>query len=197
MRLLILVPIIHSNADLGSLQESVRRVHIERTGKEEWDRRRAVVDALWQTVRSQIGALHLDYSRLRLYQDGLPVCGREDAIVRDLALQDSVNHQILVDLMAKGATLTGTEAPELLVQEYEIARQTLASAQASRETGRGLSYSKESRKLLDKRDTYIASRIDETLKEGETGLIFLGMLHALDNRLATDIRLVRLNDLGA
>ena len=136
-------------------------------------------------------------SRLRLYQDGLPACGREDVIVRDLALRDSVNHQILVDLMEKGASLTGTEAPELLVKEYELARKTLSSKKPPRNSVRDLNFARESRRLLEERDAYIARRIDETLEEGETGLIFLGMLHSLDKSLPADIRLVRLNDLAA
>ena len=61
MRLLILVPIIHTEADLGSLSESVRRSHIERTGTEQWDRRRVAVADLWRTIQSQIESLHLDY----------------------------------------------------------------------------------------------------------------------------------------
>jgi hypothetical protein len=76
MRLLIVVSIIHTEADLGSLQESVRRRHIERTGTERWDRRQAAVADLWRTIRSQIEGLHLDYGRMRLYQDGLPRCGQ-------------------------------------------------------------------------------------------------------------------------
>jgi hypothetical protein len=195
-RLLILVPIIHTEVDLGSLQEAVRRRHLERTGTEQWDQRQAAVKDLWRNIRSQIEALHLDYSRVRLYQDGLPVCGREDAIVRDLALKASINHQILVDLMAKGATLTGTEVPELVVKEYELARKAFASMKSPRKTGPGLNDARESRKLLDERDTYIARRIDQTLMDGETGLIFLGMLHSLDNHLPPDIRLARLDDLA-
>ncbi len=197
MRLLILVPIIHTEADLGSLRESVRRSHIERTGTEQWDRRRVAVADLWRTIQSQIEALQLDYARLRLYQDGLPACGREDAIVRDLALRDSVNHQILVDLMGKGASLTGTESPELLVKEYELARKTLSSKKRPRKSDRDLNFARESRRLLEERDAYIARRIDDTLEEGETGLIFLGMLHSLDKSLPADVRLVRLNDLAA
>ena len=195
-RLLILVPIVHTQADLGSLQDSVRRYHIERTSPEQWDRRQAVVAGLWQTIRSQIEVLDLEYSRVRLYQDGLPNCGQEDAIVRDLARQGSINHQILLELMAKGAKLTGTEAPELLVKEYELARGALASTKSSRQKDRGLNYPRLSRKLLCERDDYIARQIDQTLEQGETGLIFLGMLHSLESHLPADIGLVRLNDLA-
>jgi signal transduction histidine kinase len=62
---------------------------------------------------------------VRLYQDGLPVCGREEEIVRDLAGSGSQNHQILLELIARGARLTGSESPSLLLEEYELARQLL------------------------------------------------------------------------
>ena len=48
------------------------------------------------------------------------------------------------------------------------------------------------RRILDMRDLYIAERIGQTLKQGETGLIFLGMLHSLKGRLPDDIRVTQL-----
>ena len=44
--------------------------------------------------------------------------------------------------------------------------------------------------LLDKRDGYIAARINATLATGETGILFLGMLHAVNRRLDPDVRVV-------
>ncbi len=197
VRPLILVPIIHTETDMGSLQESVRRHHIERTGAEQWELRQEAVMRLWETIATQIEGLNLDYRRVRLYQDGLPVCGNEEAIVRELAQEGSVNHQILLDLMAKGAKLTGTEAPELLMQEYKLARDALATPTHSRNTVRDLRHARLSKRLLEQRDDHIARQIDQTLKEGETGLIFLGILHALESHLPPDIRLSRFSDMSA
>jgi len=44
--------------------------------------------------------------------------------------------------------------------------------------------------LLKRRDQYIARRINDTLLAGETGLIFLGMLHSVRSWLDKDIRIV-------
>jgi hypothetical protein len=44
--------------------------------------------------------------------------------------------------------------------------------------------------LLKRRDQYIARRINDTLLAGETGLIFLGMLHSVRSWLDKDIRVV-------
>ncbi len=45
--------------------------------------------------RRAIRALRLDLKRVKLYQDSLPVCGHERALVHDLAAQGSRNHQLL------------------------------------------------------------------------------------------------------
>ena len=100
--------------------------------------------------------------------------------------------QILLDLMQKGASLTGTESPELLMEEYELARQVLGLLDSGRAGTLAKSQKGIGKTLLDKRDRYIAERIDRTLKVGETGLIFLGMLHSLEGLLPSDIRVTSL-----
>ena len=42
--------------------------------------------------------------------------------------------------------------------------------------------------LLAKRDAFIAGRIDQTLLAGETGILFMGMLHNLAGGLPADIQ---------
>ena len=122
-RHLILVPIIHSEADLGSMRDWIRKMHRDRHGSAQWERRVKTVEQLWQDVKEGIEDLRLDYSHIRLYQDGLPNCGREIDIVRDLAKAGSINHQILLGAIERGSALTGTESPELLLEEYALAKQ--------------------------------------------------------------------------
>jgi hypothetical protein len=45
--------------------------------------------------------------------------------------------------------------------------------------------------VLEKRDQFIAGRVDETLQAGEVGLMFLGLLHALERFLPPDIQMSR------
>lgn len=187
-RTLIYLPIVHTQADLGSLGESVKRAAVKKSGTAAWRRKAQAIDKLWTGIEQVIDALKLDYARVRLYQDGLPVCGREVEIVRDLARQGSRNHQLLARLMARGATLMGTESSDLLVQEYELARKALAGgasepAPPARKPG-------ESDAILESRNRYIAARINATLRPGETGILFLGMLHSLKGRLDPDIRVI-------
>ena len=47
--------------------------------------------------------------------------------------------------------------------------------------------SSEVQELLKKRDEFIAQRIEETLKEGEIGVLFIGLMHRVDEILRADI----------
>jgi hypothetical protein len=192
-RQLIWVPIVHTQDDMGRLRESVKDQYVRRLGKNRWDTHLRTVDAFWQEIRRTIEELGLNYPRVRLYQDGLPVCDHEERIVRELAGQGNVNHRLLVALLDRGARLTGTESPPLLLQEYELNRRILGVDEpAPPSVPRSRVLQEEARQLLAKRDQFIAGRIAETLQPDEQGLIFLGMLHSLDRRLPADIRVTKL-----
>jgi hypothetical protein len=199
-RRLIWFPIIHTPADLGSMQESIRRLYVAQKGVGHWAERLRTVEELWRTIRKQIAGLNLSYDRVRLYQDGLPDGEHAEKIVRDLARAGSENHRLLLELMERGATLTGTESPVLLLEEYRLAQQSLnaagTAATANVSPGHAARHEDLSSSLLARRDAYIAKRIDRTLRPGETGLIFLGMLHNLIGRLPEDVELARLGERG-
>lgn len=194
-RLLYWFPIIHTPADLGSLREDVRDAYQKRIGEGSWEQHIKLVDEIWRSIGERIGELGLDYKTTRLYQDGLPVCDHEAQIVADLAKNGSVNHRILVDLVAKGAILMGTESPELLLSEYMNTKKLIEISKGSSSVPRGDASKRyaASKSLLEKRDRFIADRIARTLVPGETGLIFLGMLHSLDGRLPSDIQVIRVD----
>jgi len=120
MRRLIHVPIVHSQTDLGPIQQRVRQAYIEKGGEEAWKASREAVSEFWQAIDSAMDRIRLDYTKLRLYQDGLPVCGQEERIVSDLAQQGGANYRILLKLTKRGAKIEGTEDPDLLRREYEL-----------------------------------------------------------------------------
>ena len=119
------------------------------------------------------------------------MCGHETQIVKELAHAGSQNHQILVDLMEKGAQITGTESPDLLLQEYELAQKALVASAGVSTRLQAQRHQTLTKQLLERRDRYIAQRIDATLG-AETGLIFLGVFHSLDGRLPSDIDMTKL-----
>jgi len=189
-RILYYFPIIHTAADMGALRESLRRVTIQKLGEEGWKRQMAAVDKMWEEIERAIEVLPLCYEKVRLYQDGLPVCGRETEIVKELSRAGSRNHQLLLRLMKKGAAIMGTESSELLVEEYELVKQLLASPNTLEMVGPGSRSRALGDSLLKKRDRFIADRINTTLKAGEAGILFLGMLHSLRELLAKEIRVI-------
>ena len=191
-RRLIWVPIIHTAADLGSLQGAVRKLHQERAGMAQWQDRVKQVNQLWRSIRTSLFQLELDWSGVFLYQDGLPVCGKEAQIVEDLAREGSPNHRLLLELMARGAQLLGTESPELLVQEYELNRQFLLN-QSTHVRRPESEIQSISRNLLDQRVAFIARRIDEPLPLGQVGCLFLGLMYSLEGRLPEDMAVTRLS----
>jgi hypothetical protein len=188
-RRLIYLPIIHTPADMGALKDSVTRATLERAGRLGLSRKEIAVRQVWDQIEKALETLKLAYERVRLYQDGLPVCGREAQIVTELAQAGSRNHQLLLRLMAKGATLMGTEAADLLVEEYQLARQTLGR-RPPRAAGREAARRSAGDSLLQRRDQFMARQINDTLQRGETGILFLGMLHSLEKYLAKDIQVI-------
>jgi hypothetical protein len=149
------------------------------------------VNNFWTEIERATENLAPPYERVRIYQDGLPVCGRELEIVTDLAQAGSRNHQLLLKLKQKGAVLMGTEAAELLVEEYQLVKQVFAE-EMSRGSARQAAQGKTLQdSLLQRRDRFIGRRISQTLLSGETGLLFVGMLHCVEPWLDQDIQVLR------
>ena len=197
-RTLIYIPIVHTESDMGNLGQSVRQAAIRKLGLTGWKRKVNLIDKIWTTIEKTVDDLNLPYEKVLLYQDGLPVCGREIEIVTELAGSGSRNHQLLLRLMERGARAIGTESPELLMEEYEFARQSVASGKGPEPMGikvRSPIGVEDRRKalsdsLLKRRDRFIADRINSTLSDGETGIIFLGMLHCVEDLFDKDIRVL-------
>jgi hypothetical protein len=188
-RRLIYLPIVHTSQDMGALQQAVARETLKKTGRQGLNRKEAAIEHMWSEIDAVIQALDLDWQRLRLYQDGLPVCGREAEIVHDMARRGSRNHQLLQRLMAKGAVLMGTESGDLLVQEYELAREALGS-RSPRSGGVAAARRARSSDLLTRRDQFMAQRINDTLKPGETGILLVGLLHNVAAYLPQDVQVI-------
>ena len=186
-RILLYFPIIHTQTDMGGLGESVRKVTLQKLGERVWRRKVNLIKRFWSDVENILNKLSLVYDQTRLYQDGLPVCGKEQDIVAELAKKGSPNHELLIRLMEKGAAVMGTESAELLIEEYRLIKKILESGnihdamaiETRQKAARDL--------LLEKRDAFIAARIATTLQAGETGVLFLGMLHNISAHLPADM----------
>ena len=192
-RRLIHVPIVHSPAEMGSMGKELAAACIERLGRRHWEDYLAVLATFWQSVRTGLEKSRLDYDRVDLYQDGLPVCGKELEIVKAAAAKGSENHRLLLELMARGATLMGTEDPELLLKEYRLVQAALASQSSDAGSAGGVDDAPQAQSLMAERDAYLSRRINESLRPGRTGILFLGLMHNAESHLAKDIVVTRLD----
>lgn len=192
MRSLISIPIIHAQADLGSIADALKKVYLQAHGDQSWKLHSKKVETFWRSLEKQLEGLALDWPRVRIYQDGLPVCGKEREIVESAAREGSPNYQLILKLVGKGALLTGTEDPVLLVEEYRSIQQLKNKWKANVKAELSVEESEYRRRLLEKRDAFISRRIDSTLLPGETGLLFIGAGHSPEKHLPASVRVQRL-----
>jgi len=186
MRRLKYIPIIHSGVEMGSLYGTMKAEYIRRYGVSKWQEHNRVIEDFWKGIRKKVFGLKLDYPKTRLYQDGLPVCGKEMNILQELVKMGSPNHQILMELIRLGAKLEGTEDPNLLIEEYTCLKEASAHLEDPKTKRK---YQRLAGSLLRKRDSYMGQRIDKTLQEGETGLLFIGFSHRVNEKLPKEVEI--------
>ena len=178
---------------MGTLAKEIGSRLANELGPQWLQKKETAVDSLWDGIEAMLAELDLPFARTRIYQDGLPVCGREIEIVDELSKAGSRNHRLVAALAKKGATIMGTESGELLIEEYQRVKQLLAQSSA---TARADSMIDAGAALLQKRDQFMAARIDQTLQLGEIGILFIGLLHSVQRHLARDIKVIATHPLS-
>lgn len=181
MRALIHFPIIHSSQDLVNSGDFAADARGEIQNMEYYQ----AVEQFWQMIETTLDSFNLNYQQLKLYQDGLPVCDSVDSIVDNVAACGSQNFQLLQKLQSKGATLVGTESVTLLLEERQLMSDLLKAKPEK------LAPLDKAQALLEQRDNFIATRINETLQDDEMAVLFLGMSHNIEAKLADDILLIQ------
>jgi len=193
MRRLIYIPIIHTDSDMGSLASSLELNTAAVCGEERWERHKATASKFWQIVSDYLETL--DAQSLKVYQDGFVSDGRlGKRIIKEGAERGSKNYEIILNLLSRGAEIVPTEDMALLEEEYEYISRIVKAETPSQ---RALAYKEyESRKgqLMIERDGFIARTINGTLKDGEVGILFIGVYHDVVPHLAGDIAVEQLKE---
>ena len=182
---LIYVPILHTRQEADGIAHAGRHdagPHTLSPTSVDYDRS---VGEMWDGISRKIEEANIVHSKVRIYQDAMPVCGMEQDITETLARQGSRNHRLILDLIRKGAHLEGTEDPALLVQEYDALSALLAVADRQNRAA-FKDYQSKSAALMEKRDAFITDRIKSTVREGELPLVFMGVRHRLDQRISSN-----------
>ena len=180
---------------MGSIASTLDDMANAKLTPERWQRHKEVVSAFWDSIGRFLDAL--DVNGFKVYQDGLVADGEEGLrIVRESVSQGSKNCEIVGRLLEKGTVLVKTESLSLVKQEYGyITKMTRSKSLKEREVA-ALRYKLARGKLLKQRDEFIAGRINETLAEGETGILFIGAYHDVVHRLAPDIRVGQVKEVA-
>ncbi len=189
MRTLIIQPIVHTPVDMGSMKEALVKQGKAKLGEKEWQLNQEKITKFWNKVEKTLDKLNLDWPKVRIYQDGLPVSGElAQKMVEQVAAQGSKNYQIIKKLMEKGAIIEITESKELLLKEYDYIKQFIQADSEEKKTKALKEYEKAKDNLIKERDSFIANKINQTLKEDETGILFIGAHHQVKDKLVEDIK---------
>lgn len=187
MRTLLYIPMIHADPDLGSTAAALNRRSVDICGKARWLRHKEIVAEYWEKIRAHFSKM--DGHGLAIYQDGLMAGGDLGRrIIEEGARRGSPNHQIVLDLIMRGATIRKTEDVDLLKKEFNRILQ-LAKTDPELEEDRRMPYRREGPRIMSERDRFIAKTIKQTLKEGEMGVLFIGAFHNVIAELEDDIEI--------
>lgn len=193
MRTLIYVPVIHTSADLGSLAGDVTKRGIADLGEDVWEKHKAAVEKFWDIISDYFDSI--DVSWTKVYQDGMVADGEVgQRIVEEGAKSGSRNYELVARLLKRGAVLVKTEDFKLVKEERD---RLLALTQAKSITHKIIAFIKYKLvkdRLLKKRDKFIAKKIEETLHQDETGIIFIGAYHNIKRRLSKGIQIIEIKD---
>lgn len=193
MRTLIYVPVIHTKADLGSLADNVTKRGIADLGEEFWKGHEKIVEGFWEAIITYFKSF--ETAEFKIYQDGMVADGEMgQKIVEEGVKSGSKNYEIISSLLQKGAILIRTEDFNLVKEERDRLSAIIQAKSITRKITAVTKYKLIKNKLLSKRDGFIARRINETLKDGETGVVFIGAYHNIKEYLHKDIQIKEIKD---
>lgn len=180
-------------ADLGSVADSVTKRTIAELGEEAWARHKETVSSYWDAIIKYFNGIKV--ADIRAYQDGMVIggdIGRK--IVSEGVRAGSKNSEVLLILIQRGAVLEKTEDLAMVSKERDYIVKLKNAVTARQKMSAYIRYRMSKNHLLVKRDRFIADRINRTLKERETGVLFIGAYHNIIPLLDKDIRVKEIKE---
>jgi hypothetical protein len=195
LKKLYFVPIIHSRSDMGSVASALSEKGALVLGNELWRQHEETVAGFWNSISKFFESMEVHGHHV--YQDGLLADGEGGLrIVKEGAERGSANFKILAGLVQRGAVLIKTEDISLVKQEHSYIVALAGAKSPAEQNTAALNYKRVERHLLEERDRFIARTIDTTMKEGDSGELFIGAYHDVLARLPGDIHVVRVKEIG-
>jgi len=129
----------------------------------------------WQQVEEQLTNLETKVGKVkRIYHESLSLCGDEGMkFIEKLSLN---SYQIAKSKCDDGASLEAIEDRELLEEVTDWERCLLLGITSEKVAGKVFQFYLEASK---KRYEFMSKKMNETLKEGEAGLLFIREGHSL------------------
>jgi hypothetical protein len=189
---LVIIPIIQSEKEMGSLKSDISAMIDRKFGKEKRDQHRKDVAVFWENLRTIVNDIldNVDPHAIKIYQDDIPIGGEIGVKLVAMGAKDEIpNHQIVLSMIERGAVLEKTENPALLKEEYEIVKAIVNAKTDPERESLSEKYKKRLFELTIERDRYIAQRIRESLGDGMFGTLFIGATHDVVPYLSPDIEL--------
>lgn len=123
----------------------------------------------WDDVEKRINDLEAKLGTInRIYHELVDVGGKKDMeIIKKL---NKRSYQIIKRFLKKGAKLEATEGKDLVKENMDWSRCLAANPETRKVL---MKISRFYLQTMQKRDEYIAKRIDETLKSNEIGILFI------------------------
>lgn len=175
-RLLIKVSILHTKEDMGTLGHRLMVNNSYHTQAYDY----------WEKIEAEIKGLSYEFGKMKVYQDGLPDT-KPELVEKIVSEVQSPNYALLRWLKGKGATIVGTENPDLVTEEYRLLKAIFEAKDEDQRQQAKKRYQERADVLLSSRDAYIAQKIDTTLKEEERGILFIGAAHDIESVLPNNI----------
>jgi hypothetical protein len=193
MRTLFYVPIIHTSSDLGSLAKDVAKRGMMELGQEVWNEHLKTVEGFWNAILLYF--MYIDELGLKIYQDGMVAEGEiGQKIVEEGTRLGSKNYELVARLLKQGAILMKTEDFNLVKEERDRLLTLTKAKSVTQKLIAFIKYKLVKNRLLNKRDRFIAQRINETLNDGERGVLFIGAFHNVKKFLPWDIQIKEIKD---
>lgn len=195
MKTLIYVPIIHNQADMGSVAKHLYQQKLTASAEKRQQKHIETVNGYWNTIENFFNDFQIPENGVKIFQDGMFADGKMALTILEEGIKSGSKNSVVVqNLINRGATLIKTEDFKLVKKEYDGITSIIKAKNSFTRIFFLLKYKILKPAILRRRDKFIALTIANTLHEGETGVIFIGAYHNIIGLLPSDILVTELRE---
>jgi len=140
----------------------------------------------WTYVDSRLSALGVRIKKI--YLESIGVVGKRHLDM--LGIADPAQHKVVKKLLDSGAELIEAESPELVLETMSWMQrmQDVFTTDRGEDVSAVQAIGEFMQESLRERDEFVGRKVDESLKEGETGVLFMDLSRRID--MPSDVRVI-------